>query len=92
MTCIREKATIREIEDPVSLSMRGQDVRITNELPGQAFVTDAADLARAGLETVIYGPGEWRHGPNEGIDVDELVQTAQIYLALALSEFGESAA
>jgi acetylornithine deacetylase/succinyl-diaminopimelate desuccinylase-like protein len=75
----------------VHRQVRGADVRITNELPGQAFVTDAADLARAGLETVIYGPGEWRHGPDEGIDVDELVDAARIYLALALSDFGRRA-
>ena len=37
----------------------GETARVTNELPGQAFVTDAADLVAAGLETVVYGVGEW---------------------------------
>jgi acetylornithine deacetylase/succinyl-diaminopimelate desuccinylase-like protein len=76
----------------VHQEVRGSAVRITNELPGQAFVTDAADLSKAGLETVIYGPGQWRHQPDEGIDVDELVDTAHIYLALALADFGSARA
>ena len=66
-------------------SLRGGAPRITNELPGQAFVTDAADLVAAGLETVVYGPGEWRHAPDEGVAVDELVDAARVYLGVALS-------
>jgi acetylornithine deacetylase/succinyl-diaminopimelate desuccinylase-like protein len=64
--------------------IRGSSVRMTSELPGQAFVTDAADLAHAGLETVVYGPGEWRHRPNESIKITDLVDAARIYLAVAL--------
>ena len=62
---------------------RGTPPRITNELPGQAFVTDAADMAAAGLDTVVYGVGEWRHAPDESIGVDELADSARVYLAVA---------
>ncbi|HEV7762636.1 MAG TPA: M20/M25/M40 family metallo-hydrolase [Acidimicrobiales bacterium] len=62
---------------------RGAPPRITNELPGQAFVTDAADMAAAGLDTVVYGVGEWHHAPDEWIDVDELADSARVYLAVA---------
>jgi acetylornithine deacetylase len=62
---------------------RGTPPRITNELPGQAFVTDAADMAHAGLDTVVYGVGEWHHAPDESVDVDELADSARVYLAVA---------
>ncbi len=57
--------------------------RVTNELPGQAFITDAADLARAGLETVVYGIGQWHDAPDQFVEIEELVASARISLALA---------
>lgn len=66
-------------------AVRGQPVEITNEMPGQAFVTDAADLANFGLETVVYGPGVWRHAANESVAVDDLADAARVYLGVALS-------
>lgn len=62
---------------------RGQRPKITNDLPGQAFVTDAADMAAAGLETVVYGVGDWRYAPNESVAIDELVDSARVYLDVA---------
>lgn len=64
-------------------AVRGRPPRVTHELPGQAFVTDAADLARHGLETVVYGPGDWSVVPNESVPVTDLVDAARIYLAAA---------
>ena len=61
----------------------GATPRVTNELPGQAFVTDAADLVAAGLETVVYGVGEWYAAPDEWILIDELAGSARVYLAAA---------
>ena len=66
-------------------AFRGQPVEITNEMPGQAFVTDAADLANFGLETVVYGPGVWRHAANESVAVDDLADAARVYLGVALA-------
>ena len=66
-------------------AIRGQPLQITNEMPGQAFVTDAADLANFGLETVVYGPGVWRHAANESVAVDDLADAARIYLGVALA-------
>ena len=61
----------------------GSVPRITNELPGQAFVTDAADLVAAGLETVVYGVGAWHYAPDEWVDIDHLAGSARVYLAVA---------
>lgn len=61
----------------------GVTPRVTNELPGQAFVTDAADLVAAGLETVVYGVGEWYAAPDEWIEIDDLAGSARVYLAVA---------
>ncbi|MDE0289697.1 MAG: hypothetical protein OXM88_14140, partial [bacterium] len=61
----------------------GSVPRVTNELPGQAFVTDAADLVAAGLETVVYGVGDWQYAPDEWVYVDQLAGSARVYLAVA---------
>jgi acetylornithine deacetylase/succinyl-diaminopimelate desuccinylase-like protein len=64
-------------------AVRGSAPRITSELPGQAFVTDAASLADAGLATVVYGASEWHYAPDEYVDIDELADSARVYLAVA---------
>lgn len=63
--------------------VRGAEPKVTSRLPIQAFVTDAADLAAHGLETVVYGPGDWHFGPDQSIDIAELADSARIYLAVA---------
>lgn len=62
----------------------GAAPRITNELPTQAFVTDAADMVAGGLETVVYGVGAWHYAPDEWVDVDQLVGSARAYLGAAV--------
>jgi acetylornithine deacetylase/succinyl-diaminopimelate desuccinylase-like protein len=64
-------------------AVRGEAPRVTNELPGQAFVTDAASLADAGLDTVVYGASQWHFAPDEYVDIDELADSARVYLAVA---------
>jgi acetylornithine deacetylase len=66
-------------------AIRGAAPRITSELPGQAFVTDAASLAEAGLQTVVYGASQWHYAPDEWVDIQELADSARIYLAAAMS-------
>ena len=61
----------------------GSVPRVTNELPGQSFVTDAADLVAAGLETVVYGVGSWYYAPDEWVYIDHLAGSARVYLAVA---------
>jgi acetylornithine deacetylase/succinyl-diaminopimelate desuccinylase-like protein len=63
----------------------GKPPVVTNALPGQAFVTDAATLAAVGLETVVYGAADWHFAPNESVDINELTASARVYLAVALS-------
>jgi acetylornithine deacetylase/succinyl-diaminopimelate desuccinylase-like protein len=64
-------------------AVRGEAPRITSELPGQAFVTDAASLAEAGLATVVYGASQWHFAPDEYVDIHELADSARVYLAVA---------
>jgi acetylornithine deacetylase/succinyl-diaminopimelate desuccinylase-like protein len=66
-------------------AVRGRPPQITSDLPGQAFVTDAATLADMGLDTVVYGACDWRSAPDEWVDIEELADSARIYLAVALS-------
>lgn len=61
----------------------GAPTRIHSSLPGQGFVTDAADLAHFGLETVVYGVGDWHYAPDESIAIRDLVASAAVYLAVA---------
>jgi acetylornithine deacetylase/succinyl-diaminopimelate desuccinylase-like protein len=64
--------------------VRGAPPEHATGLGQHAFVTDAPDLARAGLPTVGYGPGPWRYEPDEWIELDELLDAARIYLGTAL--------
>ena len=50
-------------------------------LPAGAFITDAADMVRHGIPTVLYGPAEWRLGPDEGVPIRDLVTAARVYAA-----------
>lgn len=47
-------------------------------------VSDAGWLARAGIPTIIYGPGELEeaHTTNESVAIDDLVDAARIYARL----------
>jgi succinyl-diaminopimelate desuccinylase len=58
----------------------GVSPRITNEMPHQAFVTDAADMAAVGLESLVFGPGDWHYAPDEFISIKDMTDAAQIYL------------
>jgi len=69
----------------VHADVLGSPPVVRSRLPEQAYVTDAADLARHGLETVVYGPGTWVFGPNQHVEVAELMAAARIYLGVAMS-------
>ena len=61
----------------------GSEPAVNAEKAAQSFVTDAVDMAHAGVETLIYGPGSWHFAPDEYIDVDEMTNAAKVYLATA---------
>ena len=65
-------------------AVRGAPPELTSRLPGQAFITDAADMAAAGIETVVYGPADWHYVPNESVEIDELADAARVYLGTAM--------
>ena len=57
-------------------------------------VSDAGWLARAGIPTIIYGPGalEEAHATNESIALDELLDAARVYARLIADWCGLEAA
>jgi len=65
-------------------AFRGKAPRVGADLPMAAFVSDAADMAHHGLDTVVYGPCDWRVVPDEAAEIDDIVDAARIYLATAL--------
>lgn len=62
-------------------AITGAPVAYTGGLPGGAYITDAADMVRHGIPTVIYGPGTWNTEEDEFIEVEELVTAARVYSA-----------
>ena len=61
---------------------------VNAERAAQSFVTDAVDMAQAGIETLVYGPGSWHFEPDEYIDVDEMARAARVYVATAVRLMG----
>jgi acetylornithine deacetylase len=64
-------------------AVRDEEVAISNAMPNQAFVVDAADMVAAGVETVVYGPADWHYAVDEHVPVTELVDAARVYLETA---------
>ena len=63
--------------------VRGEPVGVNVDTAAQCFVTDAVDMAQAGIETLVYGPAAWHYEPDEYIAIDEMVDAAKVYLAAA---------
>jgi acetylornithine deacetylase/succinyl-diaminopimelate desuccinylase len=60
----------------------GAAPEVTTGLPAGAFITDAADMMRHGIPTVVYGPGDWNTIPDESIPIRDLVTAARVYAGL----------
>lgn len=65
------------------LRVRGEPVGVNIDTAAQCFVTDAVDMAQAGIETLVYGPAAWHYEPDEYIEITEMVDAAKVYLATA---------
>lgn len=63
----------------------GTAVRFSRGLPVSSYVTDSSDLARAGIPTVLYGPGDWVGEPDESISIADLETAARVYAQTALN-------
>lgn len=77
------KSTIIDALDSAFKKIRNESVEISKAMPTQAFVTDGADMAAAGLETVVMGPGDWKYAPDEFISITDMHDAARIYLQTA---------
>lgn len=60
----------------------GSPPEVTTGLPAGAFITDAADMVRFGIPTVVYGPGDWNTIPDESMPIEDLVAAARVYARL----------
>ncbi len=69
-------------------SIRGSAVQVNVDRAAQSFVTDAVDMAVAGIQTLVYGPGAWHFVDDEFIDIDEMTDAARIYLVAAARLMG----
>ncbi|GGM61921.1 M20 family metallopeptidase [Dactylosporangium sucinum] len=85
-----QKSFIGNADSPLVAALRTAHTRIRgaapavgSPMPGQAFVTDAADLAAIGLDSAVYGPGDWHYAPDEWVSITDLRDAAAIYLATA---------
>lgn len=63
-------------------AVTGAPPEATTGLPSGAFITDAADMVRNGIPTVVYGPGDWNTIPDESIPVADLATAARVYAEL----------
>jgi acetylornithine deacetylase/succinyl-diaminopimelate desuccinylase-like protein len=56
------------------------------EVKGVVYWTDGAHLAKAGIPTIVFGPGDiaQAHAAVEYIDIKQLYKAAQIYALTAL--------
>jgi acetylornithine deacetylase/succinyl-diaminopimelate desuccinylase-like protein len=61
----------------------GSTPEVATGLPSGAFITDAADMIRHGIPTVVYGPGDWNTTPDESIPIRDLVTAANVYASLS---------
>ncbi|MEA2594688.1 MAG: acetylornithine deacetylase [Thermomicrobiales bacterium] len=59
----------------------GMAPTLTTGLPAGSYISDAADMIRHGIPTVLYGPGNWRITADEGIPIRDLVTAADVYAA-----------
>jgi len=62
-----------------------RDVGVPAEPVGVTYWTDGAHLAASGIETVILGPGDiaHAHGPNDHVQIADLLKAGDIYLRIA---------
>ena len=61
----------------------GRSPLVTDGLPASAYVTDSPDFMRLGIPTVIYGPGDWKVGPDERIRIEDMVTATKVYALTA---------
>lgn len=79
----KSDSTIISAINSASNRVRKKGIEISKAMPTQAFVTDGADMAAAGLETVVLGPGDWKYAPDEFISITDMHDAAEIYLQTA---------
>lgn len=83
----REGAQISIDEEIVKIASKSikEALKISPEIGGLGATTDMSFFVRAGIPTIIYGPGSIRqaHVANEFIDVHELTSAAKVYATIA---------
>ena len=59
---------------------------------GVPYCTDASNLSRAGIPTIVLGPGDiaQAHTADEWIELDQLDRGVEVYLNLMRTPLGKS--
>jgi len=68
--------------ESVAAVLRAHEAQVgvaPNTRQGSRGISDAADMQRRGIDTVHYGPCEWKTEPDEGVAVAELRTAAAVY-------------
>jgi acetylornithine deacetylase/succinyl-diaminopimelate desuccinylase-like protein len=79
---IAEDAPVVQSLIAAHAEVTGVPPEVTSGLPSGAFITDAADMVRFGIPTVVYGPCDWNTIPDESVPIRDLVTAARVYAAL----------
>ena len=84
----RDEPIVRIVAD-AHRRVTGQEPRIGPVEPYVFYGTDAAHLSRAGITGIVYGPGgKHTTGPDECMEVDDLVTAARVYALAMLAVCG----
>ncbi len=77
-----------ESDDPLVRSVQAvlEGMGLPTAVKGVSYATDGAWLSERGMPTVVVGPGDiaQAHGPDEYVEVSQLEQALQFYVALIL--------
>lgn len=79
----KKESTLMNALSSAYKNVRGSAIKVITEMPTQAFVTDTADMSAIGLESLVFGPGDWKYLPDEFISIKDMNDAAQIYLNTA---------
>ncbi len=75
---------------PLAASARRALARegLSEEETGVTYATNAGDLSKRGVDTIVFGPGDiaQAHTRNEWIDIEELKRSVRVYRAIMAEE------
>jgi succinyl-diaminopimelate desuccinylase len=87
-------ATWNDVNSHIAKTAIAANVRVglSPEVAGFSMATDGRFFARAGVPTIIYGPGDPRtaHIPDEWVGIDEILEATRFYTVAAVKLLAEA--